>query len=146
MKYLIGLVLYVLGTCHNPELAEPVETTEQRCPQYEPVFALYDMPVDKFSYIAWRESRCQPDAYNGDDPNKGSFGLLQINSIHWKDMETRPHLWGDVKTACQTYHHTDGLNAIKNICVASYLYRKSGLYPWGYRDDSPGNDSPVSNQ
>ena len=125
MKYLMGLILYVLSTCQGAP-----EADGQRCPQYEPVFALYDMPVDTFSYIAWRESRCQPDAHNADDPNKGSFGLLQINSIHWKDMETRPHLWGDVKTACQTDHYTDGLNAIKNICVASYLYQKSGLAPW----------------
>lgn len=125
MKYLIGLILYVLSTCEGQTPKQ-----EQRCPQYEPVFALFEMPVDDFSYIAWRESRCQPDAHNADDPNKGSFGLLQINSIHWRDMDTRPHLWGDVKTECQTNHYTDGLNAIKNICVASYLYQKSGLNPW----------------
>jgi hypothetical protein len=126
MKYLIGLILLIIGNQCDPQ--EP--TTEQRCPEYEPVFALYEMPVDTFSYIAWRESRCQPDAHNADDPNKGSFGLLQINSIHWRDMETRPHLWGEVKDDCQTDHHTDGFNPVKNICVASYLYAKSGLAPW----------------
>ena len=126
MKYVIGLILLIANSHCSPHQT----TDEQRCPEYEPVFALYDMPVDEFSYIAWRESRCQPDAYNGDDPNKGSFGLLQINSIHWRDMDTRPHLWGDVKTECQTNHYTDGLNAIKNICIASYLYQKSGLHPW----------------
>jgi hypothetical protein len=125
MKYLMGLILYVLSTCQGAPEAE-----EQRCPQYEPVFALYDLPVDKFSYIAWRESRCQPSAHNGDDPGTGSYGLLQLNDIHWKDMDVRPHLWGNVKDDCQTDHYTDGLNAIKNICVASYLYQKSGLAPW----------------
>ena len=125
MKYLIGLILYALSTCQSTPVA-----LEQRCVEWEPVFALYEMPVEKFSYIAWRESRCQPDAHNGDDPGTGSYGLLQLNDIHWKDMDVRPHLWGNVKDDCQTDHHTDGFNPVKNICVASYLYAKSGLAPW----------------
>lgn len=125
MKYLIGLILYALSTCQGTPDAQ-----QQRCVEWEPVFALYDMPVDKFSYIAWRESRCQPDAHNGDDPGTGSYGLLQLNDIHWKDMDVRPHLWGNVKDDCQTSHHTDAYNPVKNICVASYLYAKSGLAPW----------------
>jgi hypothetical protein len=125
MKYLIGLILYALSTCQGTPVA-----LEQRCVEWEPVFALYEMPVEKFSYIAWRESRCQPDAHNGDDPGTGSYGLLQLNDIHWKDMDVRPHLWGNVKDDCQTDHHTDGFNPVKNICVASYLYAKSGLAPW----------------
>ena len=29
--------------------------------------------------IAYRESRCQPDAFNAKDPNGGSAGVMQIN-------------------------------------------------------------------
>jgi hypothetical protein len=32
------------------------------CPKYEPLFEAYQLPVKLFSYIAWRESRCQPKA------------------------------------------------------------------------------------
>jgi hypothetical protein len=29
--------------------------------------------------VAYRESRCQPDAFNPTDPNGGSAGVMQIN-------------------------------------------------------------------
>uniref|UniRef100_UPI0040480C1E hypothetical protein n=1 Tax=Mariniflexile sp. TaxID=1979402 RepID=UPI0040480C1E len=29
--------------------------------------------------VAYRESRCQPDAFNAKDPNGGSAGAMQIN-------------------------------------------------------------------
>jgi hypothetical protein len=31
--------------------------------------------------LMWRESRCQAQAFNPDDPNGGSHGLLQINGF-----------------------------------------------------------------
>ena len=31
--------------------------------------------------IAQRESRCQPDAFNPNDPNGGSYGIMQINGF-----------------------------------------------------------------
>lgn len=34
----------------------------KRCPKFEKKFKEYDLPVEIFSYIAWRESRCQPRA------------------------------------------------------------------------------------
>lgn len=63
-----------------------------RCPKFEDEFKEYGLPVDVFSYIAHRESRCNPKAVNATwDKNgkitwtlnkDGSFdsGLLQINS------------------------------------------------------------------
>jgi len=63
-----------------------------RCPKFETKFKEYGLPVDVFSYIAYRESRCNPKAVNAlwDKNGKikwtlnkdGSFdsGLLQINS------------------------------------------------------------------
>lgn len=64
---------------------------ENRCPMWEPLFAEYGLPVDVFSYIAWRESRCNPNAQNATWKNgkmtyalnkNGSYdtGLLQVNS------------------------------------------------------------------
>jgi hypothetical protein len=64
---------------------------KNRCPMWEPLFAEYGLPVDVFSYIAWRESRCNPNAQNATWKNgkmtyalnkNGSYdtGLLQVNS------------------------------------------------------------------
>ena len=69
---------------------EPVK----RCTKFEKKFFEYGLtPVDTFSYIAWRESRCRIKAiniiYNADGSVKwalnknGTFdsGILQINSF-----------------------------------------------------------------
>lgn len=66
---------------------------EQRCPKWEPVFAQMGLvPVDVFSYVAYRESRCNPNAQNATWDKNGNMtyhlnkdksydtGLLQINS------------------------------------------------------------------
>ena len=34
--------------------------------------------------VAYRESRCQPDAFNASDPNGGSNGVMQINQFWCK--------------------------------------------------------------
>lgn len=64
----------------------PADMT-QRCPQYEAKFAEYGLPVEIFSYIAWRESRCTPTAQNLTKNSNGSsdHGLVQINSS-WKTV------------------------------------------------------------
>ena len=63
-----------------------------RCPKYEALFAKYELPVEIFSYIAWRESNCRPRAINATWDAQGNMtyhlnsnkswdsGLLQINS------------------------------------------------------------------
>jgi hypothetical protein len=67
------------------------------CPQYEEIFKKYALPVKVFSYIAWRESRCNPGAVNAIWENgkivwtlnsNGSYdsGLLQINSSWFKTL------------------------------------------------------------
>ena len=64
---------------------------EKRCPMWEQLFAEYGLPVDVFSYIAWRESRCNPKSQNATWKNgvmtyalnknrSYDTGLLQINS------------------------------------------------------------------
>ena len=67
------------------------------CPQYEQTFKKYVLPAKVFSYIAWRESRCNPGAVNAKWENgelvwtlnsNGSYdsGLLQINSSWFKTL------------------------------------------------------------
>ena len=65
----------------------------KRCPQWIPLFQEYGLePVEVFSYIAWRESGCNPQAQNAKWDANGNMtyhlnrdksydtGLLQINS------------------------------------------------------------------
>ncbi len=105
-----------------------------RCPQFEPLFAQYGLePVEVFSYIAYRESRCNPNAANAKWDSKGNItwtlnkdgsidrGLLQINSC-WKTV---------TKNVCGT--GLEGLfNVECNIKVAKYIMDNSsgGLANW----------------
>jgi hypothetical protein len=63
-----------------------------RCPKWEAKFEEYGLPVEVFSYIAYRESKCNPKAVNARWNSKGQLtytlnnngtwdsGLVQINS------------------------------------------------------------------
>jgi hypothetical protein len=68
----------------------------KRCPMWEPLFKEAGLePVEVFSYVAWRESNCRPDAQNATWDKNGNMtyhlnkdksydtGLLQVNSS-WK--------------------------------------------------------------
>ena len=104
----------------------------KRCPQYEPIMAAHGLyPVQAFSYIAWRESRCRPQATNArwDSSGKiiwtlnrnGSYdsGLLQINSS-WKTV-TRQTCGGGIDRL---------LTLDCNLRVARYLLDNGGLGHW----------------
>lgn len=67
------------------------------CPEYESIFKKYALPYKVFSYIAWRESRCNPGAVNATWENgkivwtlnkNGTYdsGLLQINSTWFNTL------------------------------------------------------------
>ena len=104
----------------------------QRCPKFEPLFKEYGLePVDTFSYIAYRESRCRIKAVNARWDENGNIvwtlnkdgsydiGLLQINST-WKTV-TRNICGGDITMLYQ-------LDC--NLRVAKYLLDNGGLGHW----------------
>jgi hypothetical protein len=113
--------------------------SEKRCPQYEASFAEHGLePVEVFSYIAWRESRCNPNSVNAIWENgkivwtlnkDGSYdsGLLQINSS-WKTVtsQTCASEFGDLKVL---------RNLDCNLRVAKFLLisSKNGLKHWSIR-------------
>lgn len=103
----------------------------RRCPQFEPLFEQYGLkPVEVFSYIAWRESRCDPSKANARWKNgkivwtlnkDGSYdvGLLQINSTwrtvtadacgtQWGDMSALYDVSCNLKVAKFLLDNTDG--------------------------------------
>jgi hypothetical protein len=96
----------------------------KRCPQWEAEFAAFGLPVKTFSYIAWRESRCNPLAHNKTlNRNKSQdLGLVQINST-WVTVTAK-------QCASQRGDLSVLFNVRCNLAVAQYLYRNGGLGHW----------------
>lgn len=103
---------------------------EGRCVQWEATMIVHGLDPEVFSPIMWRESRCESWQINDTDPHDGSFGLLQINSIHLKDVHLHPDKWGSV-ARCNVNTTGDLLIGWRNICFASHLVQRAGdLEPW----------------
>ena len=110
--------------------------SENSCPEFEELFKKYGLkPVKTFSYIAYRESRCRPNAVNAKWDSEGNVtwtlnkngsidrGLLQINSS-WKTV---------VSKVCKSLNND--MNVLYdldcNLKVAKYLLDNGGLGHWG---------------
>jgi hypothetical protein len=144
-KHLAALVANNMETAFVPARPNPIvdgnkrrynisDDPTHRCPQFEPLFAQYGLePVEVFSYIAYRESRCNPAAVNARFDKQGNVtwtlnkdgsidrGLIQINSC-WKTI---------TKSVCGT--GLEGLFDVHcNLKVAKYIMDNSagGLSNW----------------
>jgi len=129
-------VLTTTTTTTVPPLPSRVSSDDsQRCPQFEQAFADHGLlPVQVFSFIAWRESRCRPLAINARWDSAGNIiwtlnrngtydsGLLQINSS-WKTV-TRKVCGGSIELL---------LTLDCNLRVARYLLDNGGLGHWSMR-------------
>ena len=104
---------------------------EKRCPMWEPLFEQVGLqPVEVFSYIAWRESGCNPKAQNATWENgvmtyalnkdkSYDTGLLQINSS-WQTVTRK--VCGDGADD----NHMQGLkDPMCNVLVAKYIMDNS---------------------
>ena len=93
----------------------------KRCPQWEAKFREHGLPVVAFSFISWRESRCNEHAWNRfkNADHSTDLGLVQINSS-WRTV---------TRNICGT--GIKGLfNVDCNLSVAKYLYDNGGLRHW----------------
>ena len=72
----------------QPAPIPPTTTTTTLITQPDACQTVFDMAkhvgwaeqdLTQLIAIAYRESRCQPDAFNPNDPNGGSAGVMQIN-------------------------------------------------------------------
>ena len=97
---------------------------KKRCPQWEDEFAAFGLPVEAFSYIAYRESRCNPLAHNKTLNRNGTQdrGILQINSS-WVSVTAK-------ECASQRGDLSVLFDVRCNLAVARYLYRNGGLRHW----------------
>ena len=79
--------------------------------------------------VAYRESRCQPDAFNASDPNGGSNGVMQINQFWCKPSRYWPNgylqAYGLIRTC------VDLFDLEHNMRSALAIYRYSeGWRAW----------------
>jgi hypothetical protein len=141
----ILILTTVLITLSNPAVSHADSTKTKSCPQYEAMLRKHGLPVKQFSYLMWRESRCQPKAIGWNyKPGKGpkdcvispaetyrlckairsyDIGLLQNNS-GWRTVTSqvcnRPYrqlIKSLTDPSC-------------NLKVAKYLYDNGGLAHW----------------
>ena len=97
-------------------------TDVKRCPQWEARLKSNGLvPVKKFSYIMWRESRCQEKVVSKKNSNgTRDYGLLQINSS-WKTV---------TKNVCGGKNMDVLLDSKCNLKVARYLFDNGGIGHW----------------
>lgn len=111
-----------LSLLTTPLVAEAKATPS--CPRYEAQLREHGLPVKEFSYIMWRESKCNPKAVssqNGD--GSYDYGALQINST-WRTVTAR---------VCHRPARQIKKSLLKldcNLRVARYLYKNGGLGHW----------------
>jgi len=107
----------------------------KRCPKFEKTFKEFGLPVEIFSYIAWRESRCNPKAINAKFKNgkivwtlnkNGTYdsGLVQINSS-WRTL---------TEQTCGSRNLQVLFEVHCNLKVAKFLLEQTtgGLNNWGF--------------
>ena len=124
----------------HPGKRKPVpQDPEKRCPKWEAALADYGMfPIETWSYIAWRESRCRIKAQNAEWDANGNMkyhlnnnksydtGLLQINST-WRSR---------VAEVCGEWAIENRMQGLKtldcNLKFARWLMEnsKGGLTNW----------------
>lgn len=98
------------------------------CPEFEPMLEEYapqaGWDINRMSHIMWRESRCNPEAYNA---YGRASGLLQITPIGYPYIRQELGEWVDRWTL------TD---PIQNVRASAVLYDywvshgHSGYQPW----------------
>ena len=89
------------------------------CPEWWPLAVQVGWPLEELEmldFIIWRESRCQPDAWNGHDA-----GLTQINQIHTEFVAVMGWSWPE-----------DLFNPEPALRFTLKLWQGKGWQPWGY--------------
>lgn len=112
--------LAVLTATSDPVFIEAERQAHGPCGEWHDLAISIGWTEDDWSLmlsrVLYRESRCTPSAYNGQDA-----GLTQINEVHTKWIED--HGWT---------HPESMLDPVKNLTFALALYESSGCRPWRY--------------
>ena len=106
-----------------PVTVAPTTTVPKGCAQYVADAITAGWPADQaptLARIMFRESRCNPLAYNAQDSNGGSRGLMQINGVH--------KAW--LIEAGIITHLDDLFRPEVNLIAALHLWRMVGWQAW----------------
>lgn len=84
----------IVTTTTIPPLVGP----DTPCQEWVPTALGAGWPADRdimetLVSIMWRESRCDPTVHNADDPNSGSYGLVQINTFWCEPNQRTTNGW-----------------------------------------------------
>jgi hypothetical protein len=145
--------LVVVDTTHAPSVPETapegpmVATTvavpvalvrpDSPCQEWVPLAVASGWPrdravIERLADIVWRESRCNPEAWNETDPNGGSMGLMQINrfwcqpSKYWPSGYLQAH--GVLESCDELLDPATNLHA--GWVIYSYSYQRNGGDGW----------------
>lgn len=107
---------------------QPVRTqtaTPGRCPKLESAIKRHGLPVKHFSFILWRESKCNPKAVSAvRSTGYSDLGAAQIQGS-WRTVTYR------VCKLKPTQSHIKALLKLDcNLKVAKYLYDHGGYGHW----------------
>jgi hypothetical protein len=114
-------------------------SSNEQCPTYHSLALSVGWSeefISRLSYIMWRESRCDPLAFNSKDPNGGSRGLTQINGYWCKRTSYSPHdagylgLKGVINSCEDLFDPRTNLIAAKTIYDYGIERRKCPWGPW----------------
>lgn len=105
---------------------------ERQCPQWEDLARSVGWPeeqIKKMSYVLYKESRCNPDAHNPNDPTSaGSRGLMQINGYWCIPNKYNPIGWlqeQGILSSCD-----DLYDPVTNLRAGLAIWMRSGWSPW----------------
>lgn len=79
--------------------------------------------------VAYRESRCKPDAFNANDPNGGSNGVMQINQFWCKPSRYWPNGYLQAHGLIKTCDDLFDLEHNMRSALAIYRYSE-GWRAW----------------
>ena len=121
----IGQQTITLTSIVPTTTAAPATTTTvpKSCAEYVADAITAGWPADQAPMMArvmFRESRCNPKAWNGLDSNNGSRGLWQVNGIHATWL-----IEAGIITKLDDLFYPD-----VNIKAALHLYRMVGWSAW----------------
>jgi len=110
------------------------------CPEAVAVARKIGWPLElleRLDQITWRESRCDPLAWNRDDPGTGSRGLMQINSEPWcRKSRYNPHPagylgnLGVLETCDDLFIPEVNMTAALHLCWYSITRHGHCWHPW----------------
>ena len=123
----------IASTVYVPFTVPATTTTvnPDSCTIVGTLLALEGLPVAEMETalkVAYRESRCQPDAFNPNDPNGGSAGTMQLNYFWCKPSKYYANGYlqaqGILDDCSQLF------DPQINVRAAVAIWRNSGWLPW----------------